>query len=274
VQGHSSWSPPGGTLGAIVEETTHRVRALQARRGELEAALAAAPVPAPFAVNLRGPWVRVIAEVKRRSPSKGTINAGLDAAEQAAAYASGGAAAISVLTEPRHFGGSNDDLLAVRTRVAVPVLKKDFHVDEVQLLEARALGASAALLIARALSPARLPRMVAVARDIGLETLVEVRSDDELARALDAGAAVIGVNCRDLETLVVDATVAERLVGRVPLGVVAIWESGVSGPADAVRASSFGADAVLVGSAVSAASDPVAAVRGLAAVPRRDGARD
>lgn len=274
MQGHSSWAPPGGTLGAIVEQTTERVRALQARRQELEEALAGAPVPAPFAAALRGPAVRLVAEVKRRSPSRGTINAALDAPAQAAAYAAGGAAAISVLTEAAHFGGSSEDLVAVRSRVAVPVLKKDFHLAEVQLLEARVLGASAALLIARALSPAVLPRLADYARRVGLETLVEVRTDAELARALDAGAAVIGVNCRDLETLEVDPAVAERLVKRIPAGVVAIWESGVSGAADVGRAAAAGADAVLVGSAVSASPDPAAAVRALTGVPRRSGTRD
>ncbi len=276
MQGHSSWSPPGGTLGAIVEQTTQRVLALHARRHELESALAGAPPPPSFGAALRGPAVRVIAEVKRRSPSKGTINAALDAPAQAAAYAAGGAAAISVLTEPAHFGGSPEDLAAVRARVGakVPVLKKDFHIDEVQLLEARGLGASAALLIVRALPPGDLLRLAAYARRLGLETLVEVRSDDELARALDAGAEVIGVNSRNLETLEVDPGVAERLVGRIPRGAVAVWESGVSEAADVARAAAFGADAVLVGSAVSGAADPVAAVRALAGVARRDGARD
>ena len=257
----------------IVEETTQRVRGLRARRGELESALAGATAPPPFAGVLRGATVRVIAEVKRRSPSRGTINAALAAPAQAAAYAAGGASAISVLTEPAHFGGSNDDLRAVCAHVAVPVLKKDFHIDEVQLLEARVLGASAALLIARALPPAQLPQLMTFARGIGLETVVEVRTDDELDRALSAGATVVGVNCRDLETLRVDPTVAERLVRRVPRDAIAIWESGVETAADVARAAAAGADAVLVGSAVSAAPDPAAAVRALTAAARRDGIR-
>jgi len=250
-----------------------RVAALRTRQHALEAALADAPPPLPFREALRGASVRVIAEVKRRSPSKGTINASLDAPTQAAAYALGGAAAISVLTEPTHFGGSNADLQAVRARVSIPVLKKDFHVDAVQLLEARVLGASAALLIARAIEPAALASLVAYAEGLGLETLVEVRSDDELDRALDAGARVIGVNCRDLETLAVDASVADRLVARIPSEAIAIWESGIASAADMQRAATAGADAVLVGSAVSAAVDPAAAVRALASTARRDGAR-
>src|SRR5439155_27248669 len=126
--------------------------------------------------------------------SKGWINADISAPDQAADYETGGAAAISVLTEPAHFGGSNDDLTAVRRRVAVPVLKKDFHVDPIQLLEAKALGASAALLIARALSPAALAAMVETARELALEVLVEIRDEDELRRALDLDATMIGIN--------------------------------------------------------------------------------
>ncbi len=244
-----------------------RVVALRGRRGELEAALGAAPHVAPFAPALRGPTVRVIAEVKRRSPSKGSINPGLDPAGRAAAYEAGGAAAISVLTEPLHFGGSTADLESVRSRVGIPLLKKDFHLDTVQIFEARLLGASAVLLIARALDPAVLPRLVSVAESVGLESLVEVRSPDELSRALDAGARVVGVNCRNLETLEVDVAVAEALMPRIPPDVVAVWESGIETPADVARAAASGADAVLVGSAISAASDPTAAVRGLAGVP-------
>jgi indole-3-glycerol phosphate synthase len=210
----------------------------------------------------------VIAEVKRRSPSKGWINPNLSAPDQAAAYERGGAAAISVLTEPRHFGGSSEDVGAVRTAVRVPVLKKDFHVDPVQLLEAKAIGASAALLIARALSPDDLLRMTDAARDIDLEVLVEIRDEDELRRALDAGARIIGINNRNLETLAIDAATSERLLGSIPAGMIGIAESGVSARADVERVARAGADAVLVGSVISAASDPVAAVRDLASVAR------
>lgn len=250
-----------------------RVVALRARRAELEAALAGAPPTRGFAAALEGDRVRVIAEVKRRSPSKGTINAGLDAPAQALAYEAGGAGAISVLTEPLHFSGSNHDLETVRGHVGIPLLKKDFHVDDVQVFEARILGASGVLLIARALEPAVLPRLVSTAHAVGLDALVEVRDRDELHRAIDAGARVIGVNCRDLETLAVDASVAETLIPGIPRGVVAVWESGVATAADVERAAAVGADAVLVGSAVSAAPDPAAAVRALAGVPRRASAR-
>ncbi len=250
-----------------------RVEALRARRPALEAALSGLPVPPPFGAALRGPTVRIIAEVKRRSPSKGVINATLDAPVQAASYESGGAAAISVLTEPTRFDGSNADLESVRARVRIPVLKKDFHVDHVQLLEARVLGASAALLIVRALAPDRLPALVATAQAIGLETLVEVRSDEEMARALDAGARTVGVNCRNLETLEVDPRVADRLMTRLPTGIVGVWESGIAGVEDVRRAAAHGADAVLVGSAVSAAGDPAAGVRALSVVLRQEGVR-
>jgi indole-3-glycerol phosphate synthase len=210
----------------------------------------------------------VIAEVKRRSPSKGEINAGLDAGAQAAAYAEGGAAALSILTEPTHFGGRPEDLTAAREHAAVPLLRKDFHVHPLQLLEAKALGASAVLLIARALSPSDLPQLATAAADLGLETLVEVRDEWELERAVAIRASVIGVNNRDLETLVIDAAVSRLLLPRVPRGVPAVYESGVRTRDQVEEAALLGADAVLVGSSVSAAADPVGAVRALTAVPR------
>ncbi|HEX8725371.1 MAG TPA: indole-3-glycerol phosphate synthase TrpC [Gemmatimonadaceae bacterium] len=268
MQGKSSWTPPGGTLGTIVGQAMERVESLRGRRAELERAMASAPRVPAFGPALRGPTVGVIAEVKRRSPSRGAINVALDAASQAAAYEAGGAAAVSVLTEPHHFGGSNADLEMVRARVGIPLLKKDFHVDESQLLEARVLGASAALLIARALRPDRLAQLVKAADAFGLESLVEVRTEDELHRALDAGARVVGVNCRNLETLDVDVGVAQELMPRIPADVVAVWESGIATPDDVVQAAGCGSDAVLVGSAVSAASDPEAAVRRLSGIPR------
>jgi indole-3-glycerol phosphate synthase len=213
--------------------------------------------------------VALLAEVKRRSPSKGSIAESMDAVAQARAYADGGAAGVSILTEPNHFGGSVDDLARVRAALAIPVLKKDFHVAPVQLLEARALGASAALLIARALSPARLEELVAYGRTLGLELLVEVRDEDELQRALAAGATMIGVNNRNLETLEIDHGTAERLIPLLPPTIVAIAESGVRTRADVDRYAACGADAVLVGSVLSAAPDPTAAARALGGVARR-----
>ncbi len=214
-----------------------------------------------------------MAEVKRRSPSKGAIAEDLDAVAQACAYLAGGAAAVSILTEPTHFGGSVDDLIAVHQRVPMPTLKKDFHIAPIQLLEARALGASAALLIVRALHPDLLVELMQLGRAIDLELLVEVRDEEELQRALDAGARMIGVNNRDLETLVIDAATADRLIPLIPSDVVAIAESGVRGREDVERYAAVGADAVLVGSSLSAAIDPVLATRALAGVPTRVRAR-
>jgi indole-3-glycerol phosphate synthase len=268
VQASPVWTPPTGTLGQIVSEALTRVASLRAREASLERTAADAPAPPGFATALRGPHVGIVAEVKRRSPSKGWINPDITAASQAGAYERGGAAAISVLTEPEHFGGSPEDLVSVRAAVRIPVVKKDFHVHPVQLLEARALGASAALLIARALSPATLREMVDAARQLRLEVLIEVRDEDELVRALDLGAAVIGINNRNLETLSIDPSTSERMLQLIPPSVVAIAESGVSGRYDVERVAACGADAVLVGSAVSAAGDPVEAVRTLANVPR------
>lgn len=268
VQASPTWTPPTGTLGKIVAEAESRAQALSARQTELKArAREAKPVPS-FSAALRSAAVGVIAEIKRRSPSKGSINPNISAANQARAYADGGAAAISVLTEPDHFGGSVQDLIAVRQAVPIPVLKKDFHVEPIQLVEAKAIGASAALLIARALSPDQLRRMTDCARELALEVLVEIRDEDELGRALDAGASIIGINNRNLETLEIDPSRAERLLGQVPPDRVAIAESGVSSRADVERVARAGADAVLVGSVISAAADPLAAVRSLADVPR------
>ena len=268
MQATPAWSPPAGTLGGIIAEAHQRAERLQRDCGALERAAASAPAGPSFEKALCRATVGVIAEVKRRSPSKGWINSEISAAAQARAYEQGGAAAISVLTEPAHFGGSNDDLTSVRAAVQVPVLKKDFHVHPVQLIEAKALGASAALLIVRALSPDSLRRLAATGNELGLELLFEVRDQIELDRALEAGARIVGVNNRNLETLIIDPATAERLMGKIPPDRVAIGESGVSERADVERLARAGADAVLVGSVVSAAADPVAAVRELSDVQR------
>jgi indole-3-glycerol phosphate synthase len=229
--------------------------------------------PPSFADALRRADVAVIAEVKRRSPSKGAIAPDLAADAQARRYVAGGAAALSILTEPERFGGDIADLDAARSAVPVPLLKKDFNVDPVQLLEAAAHGASAALLIARALPPATLAELARDARALGLEPLVEVRDEAELEAALAAEATVIGVNNRNLETLVIDPLTGDRMLPLIPARCVAIWESGVSTLDDVRRAAAAGADAVLVGSSVSAAADPSAAVRALTGVPRLTTAR-
>jgi indole-3-glycerol phosphate synthase len=268
VQVFPVWTPPRGVLGELVTAASVRAASLRARRSALERAAAAAPPPPGFAAALRGVVVAIIAEVKRRSPSRGDINVGLRVDEQVAAYVEGGASALSVLTEPERFGGTPEDLAAAAARVAVPVLRKDFVVDALQIVEARVLGAAAVLLIVRALDREQLPSLVEAARAFGLEPLVEVRDEGELERALAAGARVVGVNSRDLETLVVDSATIARVIPLIPPDVLAVAESGIGSPADVVAASAVGADAVLVGSFLSAAGDPAAAVRALAAVPR------
>ena len=268
MQAFSRWTEPVGTLGRIVGEAVSRVEALDSRRGELERACALSTPSPSLGAALRAETVTLLAEVKRRSPSKGAIAEGLNAVAQARAYRDGGASGVSVLTEPAHFGGSVQDLMDVRQAVALPILKKDFHVAPVQLIEARALGASAALLIARALRPDLLIRMMAEGRRLGLELLVEIRDEDELQRALDAGARMIGINNRNLETLEIDPATSDRLLPLVPPGVIAIAESGVREHSDVERYATGGADAVLVGSSLSAAHDPVLATRALTGVRR------
>lgn len=257
-----------GTLGTLTSEAFARADASAPRLAEVRAAARDAAPAHPFADALRGPTIRVIAEVKRASPSKGAIAPGLDARAQAEAYVAGGAAAISVLTEPTRFGGSLDDLRAVAPAVPVPVIRKDFIVAPVQLWEARASGASAALLIVRALSPDLLPRLADAAREAGLATLVEIRDEDELERALAIDADVIGVNNRNLETLIIDVATAPALIPHIPARCVAVAESGMTQPADVGPAAAAGADAILVGSAISAAGDPTTAVRALASIAR------
>lgn len=269
MQAPTLWNPPSGTLGRIVEETRERVAALRSQRLALESAVRTArPGPSFLDALNAGTDVSVIAEVKRRSPSKGAINATIDAAAQARAYRNGGARAISVLTEGAHFGGSAEDLEEIRAVVGIPLLKKDFHIDPLQVLEARALRASALLLIARALAPNALAELAAVAREVGIEPLIEVRDERELATAIDAGARVIGVNSRNLETLAMDPSVCTRLIPLIPADRVAVFESGVASRTDVERAAALGATAVLVGSALSTAASPSEAVRQLAGVAR------
>jgi len=273
AQGFSGWIPPVGTLGELTDEARARAATLALRAAELERQARNAEVVPSFRDALRRKQIAVIAEVKRSSPSKGSINPALDLARQVRAYEAGGAAAISVLTEPTRFGGSTEDLLLARKSVALPLLKKDFHVDVVQILEARSLGASAALVIARAVPPARLKDLMAAGADVALEILVEVRDERELDLALSLGADLIGVNNRNLETLEIDAATSLRILPLIPRGVIAIAESGFKSAADLQRVAGAGADAVLVGSEVSGAADPEAAVRSLTGVTRTGGAR-
>ena len=214
---------------------------------------------------LRSGDVGVIAEVKRRSPAKGALAAITDPAALARDYEAGGARVISVLTEQRRFGGSLDDLAAVRAAVDVPVLRKDFIVSAYQLWEARAHGADLALLIVAALEQNALVALVERAESIGLTPLVEVHDEAEAERAIAAGARVVGVNARNLRTLEVDRGVFARLAPQLPNTVIKIAESGVRGPHDVIAYASAGADAVLVGESLVTGRDPRAAVADLVA---------
>ena len=231
------------------------------------------PPPLPVLPVLTAPGVGVIAEVKRSSPSKGALAAIADPAGLARDYADGGAAVISVLTERRRFAGSLDDLDAVRRSVDVPVLRKDFVVTPYQVWEARAHGADLVLLIVSALDQSALVSLVERTESLGMTPLVEVHDETELARALDAGARVVGVNARDLHTLAVDRTVFGRLAPSIPSGVVKIAESGVRGPHDLLAYAACGADAVLVGEGIVTGRDPRSAVAELVAAGSHPTAR-
>lgn len=255
-------------LTAILAATRRRVAGLQSRRAALERAAARAPRAPEWTAAFQGPDLAVIAEIKRRSPSAGVIAPDLDPAAWARAYQAGGARALSVLTDAPHFGGSLEDLTRVREVVELPVLRKDFLIDPVQLFEARAAGASAVLLIVRALGDAVLDELARLAADLGLARLVEVHTADELARAVRIRPECIGVNSRDLETFVVDVAATAPLLAAVPPDLIAVAESGIAARADVTRVAAWGADAILVGTALSGAFDPAEGVRQLTGVPR------
>jgi indole-3-glycerol phosphate synthase len=237
----------------------------------VQAVAAGAPPPRGLRRAVRrGPdGPRLVAEVKRRSPSRGDIRVDLDPAALAAAYAAGGAAAVSVLTEPRHFAGSPEDLLAVRAAVDLPVLRKDFVTTPYQVWEARAWGADAVLLIVAALDAAALRALLAEATAAGLDALVEVHTVAEAAAAAEAGATLVGVNARDLATLEVDPGRFAAVRDALPGGAVLVAESGIRGRADVEAAAAAGADAVLVGETLVRAADPAGAVRELLDRPGR-----
>ncbi|MFV0428047.1 MAG: indole-3-glycerol phosphate synthase TrpC [Arachnia sp.] len=228
-------------------------------------AIAEQPPARPVLPRLTGPELAVIAEVKRRSPSKGELSEIPDPAALAQAYAAGGAAAISVLTEARRFGGSLVDLDQVRAKVDIPVLRKDFMVDEYQLYEARAHGSDLVLLIVAALDDAQLARLHAIATELHLTALVETHTLEEVDRALAIGAQIIGVNNRNLKTLDVDLATFAPLAARVDSAAVVVAESGIGGPADAARLAAEGADALLVGEALVRDGSPTERVAELRA---------
>lgn len=257
------------SLEQILRSTRGGLDSLHARRSTLERDVAQTRVPPSFRAALRKASVAVIAEVKRRSPSRGAIREDLDPGERAALYAEHGAAAISVLTDGPYFGGSIEDLRAAARCSSVPVLRKDFILDEVQILEARVAGAAAVLLIVRALG-SRLEPLLRFAADLRLDALVEVHTPEELNAALEAGASIIGVNSRDLDTFEIDMETAWKIVAGVPAESIAVAESGMAGTADVQRAAAAGADAVLIGTALSAAAVPGRLLRDLTGVARRD----
>ncbi len=241
---------------------------LDARRArvpfaDVEAAALRSAAPLDPMPGFRSPGLSVIAEVKRKSPSKGDLATITDPAALAAEYAGGGAAAISVLTEQRRFNGTLDDLDAVRSRVDVPVLRKDFMVEEYQFFEARAHGADMVLLIVASLTDAELTRFHHLAHELGMTPLVEAHTAEEVDRALAIGAQLIGVNNRNLKTLDVDLATFGGLASRIGDSAVKVAESGILTPVDAARVASEGADAVLVGEALVRHGDPRGAVAGL-----------
>lgn len=252
-------------LETVVERTqadlVTRKRDLPA--SELEGRLGPARRGRPFSEALIAEGISLIAEMKRASPSRGPIRPGASVTEVVSAYQRAGARAVSVLTEPAYFDGSLDDLVEARSACDLPLLRKDFVVDEYQLLEARAAGADAVLLIVAALEGGRLAELIAAASDLGMDSLVEVHDEDEVEAAVDAGAEVIGINNRDLHSLEVDLDTSFRLLADVPAGTVVVAESGISYAEDVERLERAGVDAILVGEALMRADDPVRAVREL-----------
>jgi indole-3-glycerol phosphate synthase len=261
-------------LARIVESKRVEVDGLRPRGAELRARAADAPPARGLAAALRHPsLVRVLAEVKRRSPSAGEIRPGADPAEIAREYEAGGAAALSVLTDAGYFGGSLEALEAVRAAVELPILRKDFVIDALQIWEARAAGADAVLLIARILDDARLGELQGLASELGLDSLVEVHDTHELERALAAGSRLVGVNNRDLKTFGTDLELSIALASAVPAAVTLVAESGIRTAEDVRRLGRAGVDAVLVGESLMRQPDVRAAVAALAGEGKDPGAR-
>jgi len=261
-------------LDRIVRTKREEVARLRSWGGAVEARLEDAPPPRDFrACLVGGEEVAVIAEVKRRSPGAGEIRPGLNPPGLASLYREGGAAAVSVLTDETYFGGSLDDLRAVGEAVDLPLLRKDFVIDELQVTEARGAGADAVLLIVRILDDERLRNLLRRTRELGMEALVEVHGPRELERALEAGAGVVGVNNRDLSTFETSLEVTLELASRVPADVALVSESGISAAQDVARLGAAGADAILVGEALLTRPDPadgLAELVGHTRVPRAD----
>lgn len=267
-----------GILAEIVAGNLAGLEELRARARELEKASSQAPPCRSFVRALRRPGsVALIAECKRSSPGAGPIRPGLDPARLASAYASGGAACLSVLTDSEFFGGSAADLRAARSAVGLPVLRKDFTLDPLHLLEARAMGADAVLLIVRILPEPQLADLFREATDLGMDVLVEVHDDRELDRALELGAGLVGINNRDLSSFTTSLDTTLALVDRVPDDVTLVSESGIAGADDVAVLGRHGVDAVLVGESLLRARDPAEAAMAMSGIPiqeRRTGRAD
>ena len=250
-------------LEQIIAGVREDLDARRISRSQLLEQVAQAPFPLVPSNFLKGENISVIAEVKRSSPSKGALATISDPAALAKIYEMNGASVVSVLTEGRRFGGSLADLDAVRKSVTIPILRKDFMVDEYQFLEARAHGSDLVLLIVAALSKAQINEFLALTAELGMQALVEVHTEDELESALEASAHIIGVNSRNLKTLEVDSQVFAELLPKIPANIVKVAESGISSRADVEFAHANGADAVLIGEALVRGSDPGATLRAL-----------
>ena len=255
-------------LDRIVEAKRAEVGALRRDGTALRRAAEERDDPArPFAAALRVDGVvALLAEVKRQSPSAGEIRPNVQPADIAAGYEAGGAAAVSVLTDREFFGGTLADLEAVRSRIGLPVLRKDFTLDAVQLWQARAAGADAVLLIARILDDAELTDLLALSTDLGMSTLVEIHEERELERALKAGAQLVGINNRDLARFTTDLEITLRLAAEVPRDATLVSESGIRTAADVERLGAAGVDAILVGEALMREEDVTAAARTLVGI--------
>jgi len=250
-------------LDSIVEGVLEDVKAREIPLTELYKKIDSAPVVRDAYVALIQPGTQIIAEVKRSSPSKGVLASIANPADLASRYESAGAAVISVLTEARRFGGSNADLLAVRSRVSIPVLRKDSVVTEFQVIETRVLGADLMLLIVAALSDSQLRDYQSLANELGMKVLVEVHDESELERALAIQARIIGVNSRNLKTLQINDDAFTKLLPLIPDEVIKIAESGISTRSQVAAAEAAGAKAILVGETLVRAGDPAVAIHDL-----------
>jgi indole-3-glycerol phosphate synthase len=255
----------GTFLETVVEHTEKKLAKRKAKVPERELAERLPPATRrrPFSEALIQEGISLIAEMKRSSPSRGPIRPDASVRKIVRSYERAGASAVSVLTEPKWFGGSLDDLAEARAAVDLPLLRKDFIVDPYQVIEARVAGADAVLLIVAALEGSRLEELLSAAGDLGLDCLVEVHSEDEVEAAVDAGAEIIGINNRDLHSLEVDLRTSFKLLADVPAGTVVVAESGITTREDVLELEHAGVDAILVGEALMRSRDPADAVREL-----------